>query len=305
MTELFADLPEAIDNTIEIARRCAFRPREHAPILPRFVNGAASSVAQGETEAAELRRQSEAGLARRLAEEGTAPGYDAKDYAERLAFELDVITGMKFPGYFLIVADFIQWAKAQGIPVGPGPRLGRRLARRLGADHHRSRSPALRAAVRALPQSRARVDAGLRHRLLPGPPRRGDRATCSERYGADRVAQIITFGKLQARAVLRDVGRVLQMPYGQVDRLCKLVPQQSGQPGHARRRPSTASRGCRRRATPSRSWRKLLEIAQQLEGLYRHASTHAAGMVIGDRPLTSWCRSTATRAPSFPPPSST
>ena len=95
-------------------------------------------------------------------------------YADRLEFELDVITGMGFPGYFLIVADFIKWAKEQGIPVGPGPRLGRRLGGRLVADHHRSRSDPARPAVRALPQPRARLDAGLRHRLLRNAARRGD-----------------------------------------------------------------------------------------------------------------------------------
>ena len=118
MRELFADLPEAIDNTIEIARRCAFRPLQRQPILPPFLTGGEASSALAETEAAELRRQSEAGLKQRIAQHGVAPGHDEADYAARLAFELDVITEMKFPGYFLIVADFIKWAKAEGIPVG-------------------------------------------------------------------------------------------------------------------------------------------------------------------------------------------
>ena len=126
-----------------------------------------------------------------------------------------------------------------------------------------------------------------------------------QKYGRDRVAQIITFGKLQARAVLRDVGRVLQMPYGQVDRLCKLVPEQSGQSGDAGAGDRRRAACCSRRATRTRAVARLIDIALQLEGLYRHASTHAAGVVIGDRPLTSWCRSTAIRAPTCRSPSST
>ncbi len=148
---------------------------------------------------------------------------------KRLEHELSIITSMKFPGYFLIVADFIQWAKAAGHRRRAGPRLGRGLAGRLRAHHHRPRPAALRSPVRALPQPRARLDAGLRHRLLPGAARRGDRL----RPGALRrrpVAQIITFGTLQARAVVRDVGRVLDMPYGKVDQLAKMVPSNPANP---------------------------------------------------------------------------
>src|SRR3990170_2403037 len=124
MRALFADLPEALDNTNEIARRCAYRPLERQPILPPFLTGGEASSALAETEAAELRRQSEAGLKERIAQYGAAPGHDAAAYAARLAFELDVITGMNYQGYFLIVADFIKWAKAEGIPVGPGRGSG-------------------------------------------------------------------------------------------------------------------------------------------------------------------------------------
>ena len=124
MRALFADLPEALENTVEIARRCAYRPLQRQPILPPFLTGGEASTALGETEAAELRRQSEAGLKDRIAQYGVAPGFDAAAYAERLAFELDVITGMNYQGYFLIVADFIKWAKAEGIPVGPGRGSG-------------------------------------------------------------------------------------------------------------------------------------------------------------------------------------
>ena len=282
MTELFADLPEAIENTIEVARRCSYRPREHAPILPQFLGGTRAE-AQGETEAAELRRQSEAGLARRLEEEGTAPGFDAKAYADRLAFELNVITGMNYQGYFLIVADFIQWAKARGIPVGPGRGSGAGSLvawaltitdldpMRFGLLFERFLNPERV----SMPDFDIDFCQDRRDEVI---------AYVRERYGADRVAHIITFGKLQARAVLRDVGRVLQMPYGQVDRLCKLVPMNPANPvtlpqaiaGEPRLQEA-------RDAEPLVA--KLLDIGQRLEGLYRHASTHAAGVVIADRPL--------------------
>ena len=172
MAALFADLPEAAANTIEIAKRCSFRPRPRKPILPLFVPDAKDAA---EAEAAELRAQAEAGLAHRLA---AIPEHlraaSEEDYKKRLEFELDIITRMKFPGYFLIVSDFIKWSKAQRHSRGAGPRLGRGLGGGLVADDHRSRSDPLRPAVRAIPKSRARVDAGLRHRLLPGPARRGD-----------------------------------------------------------------------------------------------------------------------------------
>ena len=176
MAVLFADLPEALSSTVEIAERCSFRPLMRKPILPRFTVGAAANTADAVSdEATELRRQAEEGLTNRIKVHGLAQGMTEEIYRARLAFEIDVITRMEYPGYFLIVADFIKWAKAEGIPVGPGPRLGRGLAGRLCADHHRPRPDPVRPAVRALPQSRARVDARLRHRLLPGPPRRGDR----------------------------------------------------------------------------------------------------------------------------------
>ncbi|MGC2410788.1 MAG: DNA polymerase III subunit alpha [Methyloceanibacter sp.] len=283
MRELFADLPEALEATIEIARRCSYRPKERAPILPQFLNATRSSEAQGDVEAAELRRQSEAGLARRLAAEGMAPGYDAKAYAERLGFELDVITGMNYQGYFLIVADFIQWAKARGIPVGPGRGSGAGSLVawaltitdldpiRFGLLFERFLNPERV----SMPDFDIDFCQDRRDEVI---------AYVRERYGADRVAHIITFGKLQARAVLRDVGRVLQIPYGQVDRLCKLVPHNPANPvtlpqaivGEPRLQEA-------RDSEPIVA--KLLDIGQRLEGLYRHASTHAAGVVIADRPL--------------------
>ncbi|MGI9382156.1 MAG: DNA polymerase III subunit alpha [Methyloligellaceae bacterium] len=284
MARIFSDLPEAIDNTVEIARRCAFRPLTRAPILPQFIASSEKAGKRGETdEAAELRRQAEEGLRSRLAAQGTAPNVEEKTYWERLEFELNVIVGMDYPGYFLIVADFIKWAKQQNIPVGPGRgsgagslvawaltitdldpiKFGLLFERFLNPD--RVSMPDF-----DIDFCQERRDEVIRY--------------VQERYGTDKVAQIITFGKLQARAVLRDVGRVLQMPYGQVDRLCKLVPFNPANPvtlpeaieGEPRLQEA-------RDAEPIVA--QLLDIGQRLEGLYRHASTHAAGVVIGDRPL--------------------
>jgi DNA polymerase-3 subunit alpha len=285
MARLFADLPEALASTVEIARRCAFRPRGRKPILPRFVQAApgASVEEQLAVEAEELRRQAEAGLEARLAANPLAPAFTADDYRKRLDFELGVIAKMRFPGYFLIVADFIKWAKANGIPVGPG--------RGSGAG-----------SVVAWSLTITDLDPlkfGLLFERFLNPERISmpdfDIDFCQDRrdeviryvqqkYGADRVAQIITHGKLQARAVLRDVGRVLQMPYGQVDKLCKLVPNNPANPVTlAQAIEDEPKLEEARDSDPVVA--RLLEIAQKLEGLFRHASTHAAGMVIGDRPL--------------------
>jgi len=283
MRELFADLPEALDNTIEIARRTAFRPLQRQPILPPYLTGGEASSALAETEAAELRRQSEAGLKHRIAQHGVAPGHNEAAYAARLAFELDVITGMNYQGYFLIVADFIKWAKAQGIPVGPGrgSGAGSLVAYaltitdldpiRFGLLFERFLNPERV----SMPDFDIDFCQDRRDEVI---------AYVRERYGAHRVAHIITFGKLQARAVLRDVGRVLQMPYGQVDRLCKLVPMNPANPITLPQAIAAEPRLQEARdAEPIVA--KLLDIGQRLEGLYRHASTHAAGVVIADRPL--------------------
>jgi DNA polymerase-3 subunit alpha len=285
MAELFADLPEALANTVEIAKRCAYRPRGRKPILPRFVAAAPGTSVEEQLaiEAEELKTQAEAGLERRLAAQQPAEGFTVEDYKKRLAFELGVIIKMRFPGYFLIVSDFIKWAKAHGIPVGPG--------RGSGAG-----------SVVAWCLTITDLDPlrfGLLFERFLNPERISmpdfDVDFCQDRrdevikyvqgkYGADRVAQIITHGKLQARAVLRDVGRVLQMPYGQVDKLCKLVPNNPANPVTLPQAIEGEPKLQEARDSEPMVAR-LLEIAQKLEGLYRHASTHAAGMVIGDRPL--------------------
>ena len=285
MGKLFADLPEALDSTIEIAKRCAFRPRGRKPILPMFVKPkeGASPEEILAAEAEELRRQAKEGLDNRLAVLPLAPGFTREDYDKRLAYECDVIAKMKFPGYFLIVADFIKWSKQQGIPVGPG--------RGSGAG-----------SVVAWALTITDLDPlrfGLLFERFLNPERVSmpdfDIDFCQDRreevikyvqkkYGEDRVAQIITHGKLQARAVLRDVGRVLQMPYGQVDKLCTMVPNNPANPVTLRQAIDGEPK-LQEAAKQEVIVAKLLEIAEKLEGLYRHASTHAAGMVIGDRPL--------------------
>ncbi|HEY7230617.1 MAG TPA: DNA polymerase III subunit alpha [Pseudolabrys sp.] len=281
MVELFADLPEAIASTVEIAQRCAFRPRTHQPILPRFSVGDNGNVLD---EATELARRAEAGLIRRLETAGVAPGHTSDEYRERLDFELGVIAGMKYPGYFLIVSDFIQWAKKQGIPVGPG--------RGSGAGSLVSYALTI--------TDLDPIRFGLLFERFLNPERvsmpdfdidfcqdRRDEVIryVQERYGRDQVAQIITFGTLQARGVLRDVGRVLQMPYGQVDKLCKLVPQNPAAPVSLKQAIEGEPRlQAERDSEPI--VKRAFDIAQKLEGLNRHASTHAAGIVIGDRPLS-------------------
>src|SRR6266568_3897096 len=284
MAVLFADIPEALASTVEIAERCSFRPVTRKPILPRFTVGAGSNAADAESgEAAELRRQAEEGLSYRLRVHGLAPGESEENYRARLAFELDVITRMNYAGYFLIVADFIKWAKAEGIPVGPG--------RGSGAGS----LVAYALTITDLDPIRF----GLLFERFLNPERVSmpdfDIDFCQDgrdqviryvqqRYGRDQVAQIITFGTLQARGVLRDVGRVLQMPYGQVDKLCKLVPQNPLNPVTLGRAIDDEPRlQAARDSDPLVA--RAFDIAQRLEGLHRHASTHAAGIVIGDRPL--------------------
>lgn len=284
MMALFADLPEALDNTIEIARRCAFRPRTHAPILPQFTAAAAASKEEVlAAEEAELRRQAIEGLVHRLETSGIANGFTRDDYEKRLAFELDIIARMKFPGYFLIVSDFIKWAKAHDIPVGPGRGSGAGSAvawalsitdldpLRFGLLFERFLNPERV----SMPDFDVDFCQDRREEVI---------RYVQQKYGRNRVAQIITFGKLQARAVLRDVGRVLQMPYGQVDRLCKLVPNNPANPVTLAQAIEEEPKLEEERDNDP-TVARLLEMAQKLEGLYRHASTHAAGVVIGDRPL--------------------
>ncbi len=274
MAARFEDLPEALANTLAIARRCAVTAPARAPILPPF------PVAGDRTEADELRRQAREGLDRRL--RSFPATRDTGSYLERLEFELEVIISMGFAGYFLIVAEFIQWAKEQNIPVGPGRGSGA------------SSVVAWSLTITDLDP----IEFGLLFERFLNPERVSmpdfdidfcqDRreeviAHVQDRYGADRVAQIITFGTLQARAVVRDVGRVLQMPYHRVDRLAKLIPNNPAAPVTLQK--AIDDEPALREAMTDDAVRRLFETALRLEGLYRHASTHAAGLVIGDRPL--------------------
>jgi DNA polymerase-3 subunit alpha len=278
MRALFADLPDACDNTLAIARSCAVMAETRKPMLP-----VCPKVRPGSTEEETLRAMAREGLALRMAAQRAD---DAKRalYAERLEYELGVIAGMGFSGYFLIVADFIQWAKAQRIPVGPGRGSGAGSV----------------AAWALTITDLDPIQFGLLFERFLNPERVSmpdfDIDFCQHRrdevidyvrqeYGAERVAQIITFGKLQARAAVRDVGRVLGMPYGQVNKVAELIPNNPAKPVTLKEAVAGETKLQDMRASDE-AVRRLLEIAMQVEGLYRHASTHAAGLVIGDRPLT-------------------
>jgi DNA polymerase-3 subunit alpha len=276
MRTLFADLPEACDNTLDIARRCAFMVRKRDPILPRF------PTVGGRTEDEELYDQAREGLKRRLV--GHKLSQPEEVYWERLEREIGVIQTMGFSGYFLIVSDFMKWAVAHGIPVGPG----------------RGSGAGSLVAWSLLITGLDPIRYGLIFERFLNPERVSmpdfDIDFCQERreevisyvqqrYGRDRVAQIITFGTLQARAVLRDVGRVLQMPLGQVDRLAKMVPANPANPVTLAKAIEIEPR-LQQAKKDDEAVSQLLDVALQLEGLYRNASTHAAGVVIADRPLT-------------------
>ncbi|MET1111083.1 MAG: DNA polymerase III subunit alpha, partial [Allosphingosinicella sp.] len=276
MRRLFADLPEAIENSGVIARRCAFGAPKRKPILP-------SIAGDTEAEAEQLHRDARAGLEARLALYSDLSGEDRKAYFDRLDYEADIIVRMGFSAYFLIVADFIKWAKENDIPVGPGRGSGAGSVVawaltitdldpiRLGLLFERFLNPE-RVSMPDFDIDFCETRRGEVIRYV------------QQRYGADKVAQIITFGKLKARAVLKDTGRVLQMPYGQVDRLAKAIPNHPTDPWTLER----ALNGVTELAAEYKNdpqVRRLFDLAMKLEGLPRHASTHAAGVVIGDRPL--------------------
>ncbi|MFT4026140.1 MAG: DNA polymerase III subunit alpha [Novosphingobium sp.] len=304
MEELFSDLPEALANTLVVARRCAFAPPKRKPILP-------SLAGDKEGEARMMAEDSRAGLAKRLApyypnvaqpelvealrSEGEARraafdrlrlsgvGEEFEAYADRLEFEISIINKMGFGGYFLIVADFIKWAKDQGIPVGPGRGSGAGSVvawaltitdldpLKLGLLFERFLNPE-RVSMPDFDIDFCETRRGEVIRYVQG------------KYGADHVAQIITFGKLKARAVLRDTGRILQMSYGQVDRLTKMVPNHPTDPWTLPRALNGVAE-FKREYDLDHEVKRLVDLAMQLEGLPRNSSTHAAGVVIGDRPL--------------------
>ncbi|WP_108503381.1 DNA polymerase III subunit alpha [Paracoccus indicus] len=270
MAVLFADLPEAIDNTVEIARRCAFAVAKHAPILPKFADD----------EVTELRRQAREGLEARL--KVIPHAVSVEDYHARLDFELGIIEQMGFPGYFLIVADFIGWAKDQGIPVGPGrgSGAGSLVAYALTITDLDPLRYSLLFERFLNPERVSMPDFDIDFCM----DRREEVIRyVQDKYGADKVGQIITFGALLSKAAVRDVGRVLQLPFGQVDRLSKMIPVEGVKPVSITK--ARADEPRLREAAREEVVKRLLDYAEQLEGLYRNASTHAAGVVIGDRPL--------------------
>ena len=270
MAELFTDLPEAIANTSVIAQRCAVAAPKRKPILPRL----------GENEDDQLRSDARAGLDARL---HVRPAEDRAAYLERLDYELDIIIGMGFAGYFLIVADFIKWAKANDIPVGPGRGSGAGSVVAWALTITDLDPLALNLLFERFlnPERVSMPDFDIdfcethRDKVI---------SYVQRKYGRDKVAQIITFGRLKARAVLKDTGRVLQMSYGQVDRLAKLIPNHPTDPWTLERSLNGVSEVAAE-YKGDKDVRRLFDLAMKLEGLPRHASTHAAGVVIGDRPL--------------------
>jgi DNA polymerase-3 subunit alpha len=271
MATLFADLPEAIENTVEIAKRCAFMAYRRDPILPKFADD----------EVAELRRMANEGLQARLAVIPHA--VTPEEYQERLDFELGIIEGMGFPGYFLIVADFIQWAKDHDIPVGPGrgSGAGSLVAYALTITDLDPLRYSLLFERFLNPERVSMPDFDIDFCM----DRREEVIRyVQEKYGRDKVGQIITFGALLSKAAVRDIGRVLQMPYGQVDRLSKMIPVEGVKPVSIEQALAQEER-LRAEAKNEEVVDRLLQYGMQVEGLLRNASTHAAGVVIGDRPL--------------------
>lgn len=276
MEDSFSDLPEAINNSLVVAQRCAFMAPKREPILP-------SLAGDRDGEAAQLAADARAGLHARLAGLADLTDDDRQTYFDRLEFEIQVIVSMGFPGYFLIVADFIKWAKGQDIPVGPGRGSGAGSVvawaltitdldpLKLGLLFERFLNPE-RVSMPDFDIDFCETRRGEVIRYV------------QEKYGRDTVAQIITFGKLKARAVLKDTGRVLQMSYGQVDRLAKLVPNHPTDPWTLEKALAEVP-DLMREYKQDDGVRRLFDMARQLEGLPRHSSTHAAGVVIGDRPL--------------------
>ncbi len=282
MAKLFADIPEAIANTVQIAKRCSIMSPKREPILPRFGDIEAEKLMLAERARAGLEERLQAHVLRLEMTEEERQKL-RREYEQRLEYELQVINQMGFPGYFLIVSDFISWAKSQGIPVGPG----------------RGSGAGSLVAWSLLITDLDPIRFGLLFERFLNPERvsmpdfdidfcqdRRDEviAYVQQKYGRDQVAQIITFGKLQARAVLRDVGRVLQLPYGQVDRICKMVPNNPAAPVTLQEAIDSEP-ALKAAIAEDESTANMASIALRLEGLYRHASTHAAGVVIGDRPL--------------------
>ncbi|MGY0632701.1 DNA polymerase III subunit alpha [Luteimonas sp. A478] len=290
MAELFADLPDALDNTVTLAQRCNFELSLGKYYLPAF------PVPDDHTLESWMRSQAREGLDQRLASNPMAEGHTRETYLERLDIELGVIIEMGFPGYFLIVADFINWAKEQGIPVGPGrgSGAGSLVAWALGITDLDPLPYDLLFERFLNPERVSMPDFDIDFCM----DRRDEVIDyVARKYGRDRVSQIITYGTMAAKAVVRDVGRVLGYPYGMVDGIAKLVPMTLGvslsdalgRTDKGRKDENWRSDELIARYNDEEDIRDLLDLALQLENLTRNAGKHAGGVVIAPRPLSDFC----------------
>ncbi|HEX7560397.1 MAG TPA: DNA polymerase III subunit alpha, partial [Usitatibacter sp.] len=291
MAALFADLPAALENSVEIARRCAFEFTLGKSRLPDFPTPHGESVEEF------LRAQSSEGLAKRLAqlypEEGARQGAERR-YRERLEFEVKTIIQMGFPGYFLIVADFINWAKTHGVPVGPGrgSGAGSLVAYSLGITDLDPLAYDLLFERFLNPERVSMPDFDIdfcqdgRDRVID---------YVKDKYGAQCVSQIVTFGTMAAKAVVRDVGRVLSMPYGEVDRIAKLIPFELG---ITLDKALKAEPQLKALMDGEEEVKELIDLARALEGLARNVGMHAGGVIIAPGKLTDftplYCAENAT-----------
>ena len=290
MAALFADVPDAVDNTVELARRCNFELSLGTYYLPAF------PVPSDHTLESWIRSEARDGLARRLEKHPPPPEHGVSPYEQRLQSELDVIVGMGFAGYFLIVADFINWAKDHGIPVGPGrgSGAGSLVAWALGITDLDPLPYDLLFERFLNPERVSMPDFDIDFCM----DRRDEVIDyVAAKYGRDRVSQIITYGTMAAKAVVRDVGRVLGYPYGFVDSIAKLVPMTLGigledalgRTEKSRRDEAWRSPELIARYNDEDDVRDLLDLALQLEDLTRNAGKHAGGVVIAPSPLSEFC----------------
>jgi DNA polymerase-3 subunit alpha len=292
MATLFADVPDALDNSVALAKRCNLELRLGTYYLPAF------PVPDDETIESWLRSQSREGLAKRLALNPPPLEHGKSPYEARLETELEVILSMGFPGYFLIVADFINWAKQHGIPVGPGrgSGAGSLVAWALGITDLDPLPYDLLFERFLNPERVSMPDFDIDFCM----DRRDEVIDyVARKYGRDRVSQIITYGTMSAKAVLRDAGRVLGYPYGMIDGLAKLIPLQPADPlslsdvlgrsEKAQKEPGRAIAEFKERYESEEDVRDLLDLALQLEDLTRNAGKHAGGVVIAPTPLSDFC----------------
>jgi len=281
MIALFSDIPEAIINTVEIAKRCNAQLTLGTPYLPNF------PIPDGVTIAEYLEQQSKIGLNKRYAiifKGKTATPEEIKIYDDRLTLELSVINNMGFPGYFLIVADFIQWARDQGIPVGPGrgSGAGSLVAYALGITDLDPLQYELLFERFLNPERVSMPDFDVDF-CMEGRDRVIDYV--AQKYGRDSVSQIITYGSMAAKAVVRDVGRALAHPYGFVDKIAKLIPFEVGITLESA---LNQEEELQARYHNEEDVKALIDLAKKLEGITRNAGKHAGGVVIAPSKLTDF-----------------